>query len=223
MTVAALLVIRTIVVAPKGGLAAGASQHALRPVQPPKDPVSIEGLPTEGKFAAHTAIIEYSDFQCPFCGQFARETLPQLRERYIKTGKLLLVYRHMPLSSIHPYAAKAADAAECARQQGRFWQMHDALFTAQKNLDVAHITSLADAIGLDQKQFSSCLGAEPNATVSSDLASARSVGVTGTPAFLIGTLTSNKLVRVSEVLTGMQTYERLSTALETPSLVGAAR
>lgn len=80
--------------------------------------------------APHT-IIEYSDFQCPFCRRFFDETYSQLKKDYIDTGKARLVYRHFPLTQLHPVAVKSAEATECANEQGKFWQMHDAIFTLQ--------------------------------------------------------------------------------------------
>lgn len=85
----------------------------------------------QGSPDAPVAIIEYSDFQCPFCRSFFDTTLPMIRKDYIATGKAQLIYRHFPLSEIHPMSEKSAEASECAAQQGKFWEMHDAIFTLQ--------------------------------------------------------------------------------------------
>ena len=81
-----------------------------------------------GKSSAKVELVEFSDFQCPFCKQFFNETYKQLKEKYIDTGKVKLVFRHFPLTSIHPYAQKAGEAAECANRQKKFFEYHDVLF-----------------------------------------------------------------------------------------------
>jgi protein-disulfide isomerase len=99
-----------------------------RPAPPlPTEPVSLDGAALKGSSSANIAIIEYSDFQCPYCAKFVRDTFPLLNRRYIETGKVLFAFRHLPLDNIHSLAHRAAENAECARQQGKFWEMHDAL------------------------------------------------------------------------------------------------
>lgn len=93
--------------------------------------VEIGHLPTLGKKSTVT-VVEFSDFQCPFCEQFFSNTWPQLKKEYIDTGKITFAYRHFPLTSIHPNAMPAAIAAECANEQGKFWEYHDLLFQNQK-------------------------------------------------------------------------------------------
>jgi hypothetical protein len=94
----------------------------------PVDPIEIEGAATKGSSGAKIAIVEFSDFECPFCGAFSREILPTLDRDYIRPGKVKLIFRHLPLQ-IHPFAVRAAQAAECAEQQGRFWPLHDLFST----------------------------------------------------------------------------------------------
>ena len=87
--------------------------------------------PTLGKKDAPIVMLEFSDFQCPFCGKFWRETLPQIKKDYVETGKVLFVYKDFPLRQIHPHAQQAAEAALCANEQGKFWEYHDTLFSKQ--------------------------------------------------------------------------------------------
>jgi protein-disulfide isomerase len=104
------------------------SRGSSRPeLEVPAEPVSIAGAANKGSVDARIVMIAFTDFQCPFCGRFAREVLPQLEHDYIATGRVQFVYRHLPLP-IHQYALKAAQAAECARRQDQFWPMHDWLF-----------------------------------------------------------------------------------------------
>ena len=90
-------------------------------------------LPQLGKTNAKVAIVEFSDFECPFCKQFFNETFSQIKREYIDTGKVAFYFRHYPLTSIHPNAQIAAEATECANEQGKFWQFHDMLFTNQES------------------------------------------------------------------------------------------
>ena len=141
----------------------------------PSAPISIEGTRTKGKASATVALIEYSDFQCPWCGVYARETYPTLAKQYVDTGKLLMVFRHLPITSIHPLATKAAEAAECAGRQNKFWEMHDLLFLRQKELSSPSLVSRANALGLDAMAFSTCLEGQAASVVEADGQSARGV------------------------------------------------
>lgn len=94
-------------------------------------------LPALGNTDAKITIVEFSDFQCPFCRQFWTQTLPQIKKDYIDTGKAVLYYRQFPLDTIHPLAVPFANASECANEQGKFWQMHDKMFTEQNKLEGA--------------------------------------------------------------------------------------
>jgi len=142
--------------------------------------VSSDDDPFKGNPDAHITIIEFSDFQCPFCAQFHSSTLPQIQKNYVDTGKVKFVYRDFPITSIHPNAVPAAVAAECANEQGLFWQYHDKLFENQNSwerLDLGLITS----------QFNDCFdSAKYLEEVTQDLQDGMSYGVTGTPGFFIG-------------------------------------
>ena len=118
-----------------------------RPSLPlPVGPVALAGAHLEGSNKARVAIIEFSDFQCPACAQFTRDTLPRLRQRYVKSGKVLLAFHPLPLQGIHPRAFRASVAAECAARQGRFWPMHDGLFKHSADLTDPSISQVASAI-----------------------------------------------------------------------------
>ncbi len=131
------------------------------------------------------AIVEFSDFQCPFCGR-AVPTLKDVLTEY--DGKVSLVYRHYPLPS-HSFAQKAAEASECASDLGgneKFWQYHDKLFANQNSLGVSELKRYASEIGIDSKQFNACLDSGAMASrVSFDAEEGRKLGVSGTPAFFI--------------------------------------
>lgn len=142
-----------------------------------------------GDKSAPVTLIEYSDFQCPFCSRF-HPTLQQVMNDY--KGKVNWVYRHFPLTSIHPYAQKAAEASECASEQGKFWEMADLFFGKQDQwtatgLDATTLENLAKEAGVkDLKKFSSCVtSGKYTALVQADEAGGEQAGVTGTPGTII--------------------------------------
>jgi len=150
--------------------------------------VGVDDDPWMGVADAPITIIEFSDFQCPYCKRFFDDTLQQLLAAY--DGKIRFVYRDFPLSNIHPQAQKAAEAAQCAHEQGRYWAMHDTLFERQREWGnanaVAYFKAYAEGLGLDAQQFDACLdeGRYRN-EVLLDLKAGADAGVTGTPGFFI--------------------------------------
>lgn len=141
---------------------------------------------------APVVMIEFSDFQCPFCRSFWRDTFPLIKSEYIDTGKVRFVYRDFPLS-FHPGAMSAAQAAECAEEQGKFWEMHDKIFSEQDKLGSGTVQFNADDIkkwaremGLDTREFNTCLDSQKYADeANNDLKDGQVVGVSGTPGFFI--------------------------------------
>jgi protein-disulfide isomerase len=160
------------------------------------------------------AIIEYSDFQCPFCGAFARDTLPEIEQRYVKSGKVLLAFRNLPLASLHPFATKAAEAAECARRQGKFWQIHDRFFQNQQRLDEPSIRLSADASGVDPNSFNVCLDGQAATEVKQEVATAQKLGVSGTPTFFLGRIQPGRQVKVVKRLSGALPFAQFQTEID---------
>src|SRR5712691_1751168 len=113
----------------------------------PRDPISIANEPVMGDRAAKVAVIEYSDFQCPFCARYAKETFPQITSDYVDTGKVKYAFHDLPLD-FHKYAFKAAEAAHCAGDQGKFWEMHGLLFQNQAALAPEQLGTYAKNLGL---------------------------------------------------------------------------
>ena len=188
------------------------------PSQPPS-PVNIsqDDDPVRGDPDAPITIIEFSDFQCPFCARFHVQTLPLLLDQYIETGKVNLVYRDFPIQSIHPNAMPAAVASECAHEQGKYWQYHDTLFEKQRswsNLDseqiITTLSQYALDVGLAQQQFDSCLeSGKYFEEVQGDLKDGRDYDITGTPGFFIG---NEKIGFVK--LTGAQPFDSFQKVIE---------
>ncbi len=135
-----------------------------------------------GKPDAEVLIVEYGDFQCPYCAR-AHPTLAGLQKRYGE--RIALVYRHLPLG-MHPYAEAAAEAAEAAGSQGKFWQMHDALFEHQAQMAPAQMPLLAQSLGLDQGRFDEDLATHRHRErIRAQGEEAKALGAKGTPSFFI--------------------------------------
>jgi protein-disulfide isomerase len=152
--------------------------------------VDADDWRVQGAVDAPVTIIEYSDFQCPYCARYFTETYPQIREQYIDTGQVRYLFRHFPLQ-FHSEAVPAAQAAECAGEQGKFWEMHDALFERQDEWagsadPQAVFVDLAGGLDLDGAEFEACLTSEKYAAkVQADLQEGATEGITGTPGFFV--------------------------------------
>ncbi len=145
----------------------------------------IDDDAVKGDKDAPVTIIEWSDFECPFCGKFYSQTLGQIEEEYIKTGKVKLVYRDFPLG-FHTNAQKAAEAAECAGEQGKYYDMHDKLFEKGVKGGVNSFKQYAEDIGLNTAEFDSCLDSGKMASeVQKDMQDGGAAGIRGTPGFII--------------------------------------
>lgn len=159
------------------------------PTITPKPSVRVDRI--KGNPAAKVTILEFSDFQCPYCALYATQIYPQLDEKYIKTGKVKYLFRPLVLPQ-HPQAQKATEAAECAGDQGKYWEMHDLLFAQQslwagKADAVNTFKGFAQKLGLEAGLFQQCLDSGKYASIPTEnAADARRLGVTGTPSFFIG-------------------------------------
>jgi protein-disulfide isomerase len=180
----------------------------------PTAPLSLIGAPIRGNTKAVVAIIEYSDFQCPYCGAFARETLPGLEAAYISTRKVLLAFRNVPIPELHPQATTAAEAAMCAADQGKFWEMHDALFENQRQLDAPSLVSRATKLRLDVPSFTACLQNGSAARVQRDVTAARALGVNVTPTFLIGRIQADGTILVTQRIEGAKSLAAFQSVLD---------
>ncbi len=181
------------------GAQGSAGQTAPAP-SAPSGPVNVavrSSAPVEGNSNAKVTIVEFGDFQCPFCQSFVKNTLPQIKSQYIDTGKVKLIFRHFPLP-FHVNAQISAVAAECANQQGQFWPYHDLLYKDGQGdgtgLDKVSLEKYADSLGLNsgtlgvfgKNKFNQCL--ENNSTlaiVKADTTEGTKDGVSGTPSFFI--------------------------------------
>ena len=200
----------------RGFSAARAPSATTRPETPvPTEPQSLPNAAVLGSPTAKVVILEYSDFQCPFCGRFAREVLPSFEKEYVAAGKARIAFRHVPLEQAHPFALGAAAAAVCAGQQGRFWPFHDAVFQNQLQLDPPALRGIAESISLDLGPYDRCVAdSKVVDAIRADVANAKSLGVMGTPTFFVGVVAGDGRVVVKQVLTGVQTERALGDAVD---------
>lgn len=173
--------------------------------------VEIGSLPVSGNENAKVTIVEFSDFQCPFCKRFFDETYSQLKRDYVDTGKVKFYYRHLPLA-IHPLAQDAAEATECANEQDKFWEFHDLLFqnfdewtTVTEAQLPDTLTGYAGDLGMNTEEFNTCLTSNKHEEkVKKDAAAGQAAGASGTPTFFIN----------GKPLVGAYPYETFKTVIE---------
>jgi protein-disulfide isomerase len=175
-------------VRPSGATAAAGTKPSSRLPVPDK-PVKLGHAALQGDMRAPVAVVIFSDFQCPFCGRFATQTLPAVKMEYVDKGKVLLAFKQFPLETIHPNARRGAQISECAQQQGAFLKVHDFLFSDPNNLKSATAKTLPARIGVDESQLKGCLtSAAIDESIDRDEAEGKALGIRGTPSFLIGIL-----------------------------------
>lgn len=144
--------------------------------------------PILGNASAPVTLVEFGDFQCPFCKKFHEEARKEILDTYVETGKVKIVYRDFPLENIHPAARPAAEAAECADEQGKFWPYHDALYTRQDELakGTMDYVALAKELGMNRAAFEKCVkDRKYKDEVTKDYEDGVKAGVDGTPALFI--------------------------------------
>ncbi len=165
-------------------------------LEPLREPVAAVG-PQRGPDNAAVTVVEFSDFQCPFCGRFS-PVIESVRAKY--PTQVRLIYRHLPLSAMHPHAQHAAQAAVCAQGQGKFWEMHDLMFAQQSKLDDEGLKQMAQQLGLNTAQFAECLdSAKAREAVQQDADAAAQLSISGTPASFVNGRYLNGAVSAEEL------------------------
>jgi protein-disulfide isomerase len=152
--------------------------------------ITLDNQPSRGNANAKVTMVEVSDYHCPFCRRQTLQTMPQVNADYINTGKVRYVFVDYPIAQLHPDAFKSHEAAACAGDQGKYWQMHDLLFTNSPAKDASQLATQASMLGLDMKQFDACMnggnGGAHAAEIRGSIARVQQLGVGGTPLVLIG-------------------------------------
>ncbi len=177
----------------------GVAQAPKKPSVPPTAKVSIKDSKSLGSTDAPVTVVEFTDYQCPYCLRFVQQTFPKLKEEFIDTGKVRWVVRDLPLG-FHKNARKAAQAAYCAGEQGKLWEMRSILFTNAKKLEAENLPKYAQVIGLDTAAFDACLASERHlALIDQSVRDAGKVKITGTPTLVVGkaagdTVEGNRIV-----------------------------
>jgi len=192
------------------GLSAGVGNEGA--AAPSVASLDLKDVPVIGKSAANVGIVEFSDFECPYCGRHNKQVFTEIKREFIDNGKIKYYSRQYPLP-FHSSARGAAIAALCADKQGKYWEMREALFGNQKDLGDSLYQSSAKDIGMNAKQFALCSADKKIASqLDADARYGDSVGVSGTPKFFVGKIVKGELTNVT-VIDGAQPYQRFAAVI----------
>ena len=207
---------------PAAGTDEGRSSHSsgiayrdrpIRVIESTPLQVSVKDDPRLGSASAKIGIVEFSDYQCFYCRDFHQKQFAQIKKKYIDTGVAQFIHKDLPLR-MHPQALPAAMAAHCAGAQDRFWDMHNALFAHQGRLGQNLYPELAHQLNLDEAKFNACLESQaPGQGIGQDIGTARRLGFTGTPSFLIGKIEGDMLL-VSRQSRGAPDFQVFAQEIE---------
>jgi len=188
-------------------------QQQQQPAGPPaKIKMNLEGAPMLGNKNAPLTMVEFTDYQCPFCQQFHTQTFGELKKNYIDTGKVRFYARDLPLDSMHPNAMRAAEAGRCANDQGQFWKLRDVMGNHPDKLDLESLLADAEFLKLDVTAFRVCVVQEKYKNeIQADLMEAMRIGADGTPAFVLGKSTAEGVD--GDLLVGAQPYNMFDLKL----------
>jgi protein-disulfide isomerase len=181
----------------------------------PLDVVAIDSALTQGSPTAPVVMIVYSDFLCPYCGRFARETLPSLVKAYVTSGQAAISFKHLPIAT-HAGAFEAAQGTECAAKEQKFWVMHDLLFADQKAFgDAQALRRVALAAGVTEQGWTACAQSDATrAKVEADALTAKTLRISGTPSFVFGRRLSDGRVKLVSGFSGAKALADFQAALD---------
>jgi protein-disulfide isomerase len=191
-------------------------QRAAPEAQNPQKPqnLTVKGAVHHplGKVDAPLTLVAFTDYQCPFCQRFEENTFPEIKKNYIDTGKVRYILRDLPLD-FHPYALKAAQSVRCAGDQGKYWEMNQLVFKNQKKIDNDALAGYAKDLSLDGDAFRSCMSDGRHLKEIRDEARyAQSLGITGTPTFVLGKAAGNTVT--GQVIVGAQPLATFEAAIK---------
>jgi protein-disulfide isomerase len=194
----------------------GAKAAPAQPAFKPAD-LLVGTSATLGNNSAPVTLFEFSDYQCPFCKRHATQVMPELVKQYVESGKLRIVHREFPLDGLHPRATAASQAALCAGAQGKYHEMHDLLFSDQRAVADDNLQAYANSLNLDADAYANCITDEATAqTIKDSLNEGQSLGISGTPSFVIGLTdgTDFNKVHVTKYIRGAQPLTAFQGAIE---------
>ena len=175
----------------------------------------LNGAPANGQQSAPVTLVEISDYHCPFCRRHVQQTQPRLYSDYVQTGKVRHVFIHYPIAQLHPDAYKSHEAASCAGDQGKFWDLHTKLFDAPLKTP-EQLSGVAQSAGLDVAAFRACLDSGKHASaVKESVARVQKLNINGTPMFLVGrTPSGSQPMKVAKIIEGAQSFDAFKAAID---------
>jgi protein-disulfide isomerase len=178
--------------------------------------IDVTGAPALGPAADVVTLIEFSDYECPFCIKHFTQTMPLIQANYIATGRIRYVFKDFPVDANHPMSIRAHEAAHCAMEQQKFWALHVRLFSAPGTHTPDQLVGRATEVGLDVPSFKACIASgRTTAAIRASVAIAEQLGADGTPAFYLGTRDlSNQHVHVAKMIDGAQPYSTFQQAID---------
>jgi protein-disulfide isomerase len=177
--------------------------------------LTLGTAPSRGRADAPLVLVEFSDYECPFCIRHFTQTMPELDREYISTGKLRYVFMDYPIDQLHPAALKAHEAARCAGEQGKFWDLHNKLFSPAGTHGVDRLKSLAGEIGVDRGKFDPCLDSgKMQVPVRASIARAEQLGADGTPQMYLGVADANGSFRIIRSIRGAVPFPQIKQAID---------
>jgi protein-disulfide isomerase len=185
--------------------------------QSPEPPakIAVSGPFVLGAADAPVTLVEFSDYECPFCIRHFTQTMPELEREYIATGKLRYVFMDFPIDQLHPAALKAHEAARCSGEQSKFWPMHQRLFSPAGSHGVDRLKTLASEVGLDRGKFDACLDSgRMQAPVRASVDRATQLGADGTPQMYLGVADANGSFRIIRSIRGAVPFAQFKTIID---------
>jgi protein-disulfide isomerase len=178
--------------------------------------IDLSNAPAKGQPDAKVTMVEFSDFQCPFCGRHFRETMPRIDREYIQTGKVRYVFKDFPIESLHPQAPKAHEAVNCAGEQNKYWEMWSRFFLNPRQLAPEELSKHAAAEGLDVARFQECVSSGKFAgAVQQSIQQAMQLGATGTPWVFLGVTTpGSATLTATKIIRGAFPYDRFKAVID---------
>jgi protein-disulfide isomerase len=178
--------------------------------------IDVSGSPARGSDSAVVALVEFSDYECPFCIRHFAQTWPQIEAAYVNTGRVRYVFQDFPVDQLHPAAIRAHEAGRCAADQGRFWDMHAGLFSPAGSHTAELLDKRAADAGLKLDEYRACVSSGKHTqAVRKSITEGQRLGIKGTPSFLVGVRNPRtEEVRVLQAVHGAQQFEVFARAIE---------